>query len=142
MLELVLNGVSTRRYASVLPELADQVGISKSEVSRETIEAGTRVLAELAERDLSDRGAGGVVWSATEELTCGELVVQLESGVELGAARRNRSRQIGPSSPSVGSGQGQRSPKVERSRGGHRRAAMADWQRRNCQPFRVTPAVF
>ena len=54
MLELVMNGVSTRRYASVLPELADQVGISKSEVSRETIAAGTRVLAELAERDLSE----------------------------------------------------------------------------------------
>ena len=54
MLELVLNGVSTRRYASVLPALADQVGISKSEVSRETIEAGTRVLQELAERHLSE----------------------------------------------------------------------------------------
>ena len=53
MLELVMNGVSTRRYASVLPEMADQVGISKSEVSREIIEAGTRVLKELAERDLS-----------------------------------------------------------------------------------------
>ena len=54
MLELVLNGVSTRRYASVLPAMADQMGISKSEVSRETIEAGTRVLQELAERDLSE----------------------------------------------------------------------------------------
>lgn len=54
MLELVMNGVSTRRYASVLPAMAEQVGISKSEVSRETIEAGTRVLEELAERDLSE----------------------------------------------------------------------------------------
>ena len=54
MLELVLNGVSTRRYEKVLPAMADQVGISKSEVSRETIESGTRVLQELAERDLSE----------------------------------------------------------------------------------------
>ena len=54
MLELVLNGVSTRRYEQVLPAMADQVGISKSEISRETIEAGTRVLQELAERDLSE----------------------------------------------------------------------------------------
>ena len=54
MLELVLNGVSTRRYKQVLPAMADQVGISKSEVSRETIEAGTRVLQELAERDLGE----------------------------------------------------------------------------------------
>ena len=52
MLELVLQGVSTRKYEKVLPALADQVGVSKSEVSRETIEAGTRVLKELAERDL------------------------------------------------------------------------------------------
>ena len=54
MLELVLNGVSTRRDEQVLPAMADQVGISKSEVSRETIEAGTRVLQELGERDLSE----------------------------------------------------------------------------------------
>ena len=54
MLELVLNGVSTRRYEKVLPAMADQVGISKSKVSRETIEAGTRVLEELAERDLRE----------------------------------------------------------------------------------------
>ena len=33
--------------------MADQVGINKSEISRETIEAGTRV-QELAERDLSE----------------------------------------------------------------------------------------
>ena len=54
MLELVLQGVSTRKYETVLPALADQVGVSKSEVSRETIEAGTRVLKELAERDLGE----------------------------------------------------------------------------------------
>jgi hypothetical protein len=54
MLELVLQGVSTRKYETVLPALADQVGVSKSEVSRETIAAGTRVLKELAERDLSE----------------------------------------------------------------------------------------
>ena len=54
MLELVLRGVSTRKYETVLPAMADQVGVSKSEVSRETIEAGTRVLKELVERDLSE----------------------------------------------------------------------------------------
>ena len=54
MLELVLRGVSTRKYETVLPAMADQVGVSKSEVSRETIESGTRVLKELVERDLSE----------------------------------------------------------------------------------------
>ena len=54
MLSIMMNGVSTRRYEKVLPEMAEQVGISKSEVSRETIEAGARVLKELAERDFSE----------------------------------------------------------------------------------------
>ena len=53
MLEILLAGVSTRRYEHVLPEMAETVGVSKSEVSRETIEAGERLLKALAERDLS-----------------------------------------------------------------------------------------
>jgi putative transposase len=53
MLEILIAGVSTRRYKHVLPEMAETVGVSKSEVSRETIEAGERTLKELAERDLS-----------------------------------------------------------------------------------------
>jgi transposase-like protein len=53
MLEILIAGVSTRRYEHVLPEMAETVGVSKSEVSREAIEAGERLLKELAERDLS-----------------------------------------------------------------------------------------
>jgi transposase-like protein len=53
MLDILINGVSTRRYEHVLPEMAETVGISKSQVSRETIEAGERLLKELAERDYS-----------------------------------------------------------------------------------------
>ena len=53
MLEILMAGVSTRRYKQVLPEMADTVGVSRSEVSRETIEAGERLLKGLAERDLS-----------------------------------------------------------------------------------------
>src|SRR5262249_10931372 len=53
MLDILINGVSTRRYEQVLPEMAETVGVSKSQVSRETIEAGERLLKELAERDFS-----------------------------------------------------------------------------------------
>lgn len=53
MLELMLRGVSTRNYQHVLPQMAEQVGVSKSSVSREAIEAGERVLKQLAERDFS-----------------------------------------------------------------------------------------
>ena len=53
MLAIMRNGVSTRRDETVLPAMAEQVGIGKSEVSRETLEAGTRVLQDWAERDFS-----------------------------------------------------------------------------------------
>ncbi len=53
MLQILIAGVSTRRYEQVLPEMAETVGVSKSQVSRETIEAGERVLKGLAERDFS-----------------------------------------------------------------------------------------
>jgi transposase-like protein len=55
MLAILLNGVSTRKYKEVLPEMAEQVGISKSQVSRENIEAGERLLKDLAARDFSDK---------------------------------------------------------------------------------------
>ena len=47
--EILLAGVSTRRYGAVIGEMADTVGVSKSAVSRE---ASERVLAELMERRL------------------------------------------------------------------------------------------
>lgn len=50
MMDILLHGVSTRRYEKVLPAMAESAGISKSAVSRANIEAGTRLLAELAER--------------------------------------------------------------------------------------------
>jgi transposase-like protein len=53
MLGILMRGVSTRNYREVLPEMAEQVGMSKSQVSRENIEAGERLLKELAERDFS-----------------------------------------------------------------------------------------
>jgi transposase-like protein len=50
MLEILLNGVSTRRYQRVIPEMADTVGVSRSTVSRETIEVSEAALQQLLER--------------------------------------------------------------------------------------------
>jgi len=44
MLQILLNGVSTRRYQRVIPEMADTVGVSRSTVSRETVEASEAAL--------------------------------------------------------------------------------------------------
>ena len=50
MLKILLNGVSTRRYQRVIPEMADTVGVSRSTVSREAIEASEAALQQLLER--------------------------------------------------------------------------------------------
>ena len=50
MLEILLNGVSTRRYERVIPEMADSVGVSRSAVSREAVEASQAALKALLER--------------------------------------------------------------------------------------------
>lgn len=55
MLSILLGGVSTRRYEKVLPEMAETVGVSKSSVSRESLEAGEALLKSLAERDFSGK---------------------------------------------------------------------------------------
>lgn len=52
MLSILMAGVSTRRYAGVIPAMAETVGVSKSAVSREVIEAGEEALKTLLERRL------------------------------------------------------------------------------------------
>ena len=54
MLEIVLQGVSTRCYAGVIPALAETVGVSKSSVSRETIAASEAELKQLLNRRLDE----------------------------------------------------------------------------------------
>ena len=55
MLDILMRGVSTRNYHEVLPEMAETVGVSKSQVSREFIEASEKTLKELAERRFDDK---------------------------------------------------------------------------------------
>ena len=50
MLEILLRGVSTRQYRAVLPAMAETVGVSRSSVSREAMEASEEELKRLGER--------------------------------------------------------------------------------------------
>lgn len=52
MLEILLRGVSTRQYRQVLPEMAETVGVSRSSVSRQAVEASEEELRRLCERRL------------------------------------------------------------------------------------------
>ena len=50
MLEILLEGVSTRRYGAVIPKMADTVGVSKSSVSRVAIQTSEAQLEKLLNR--------------------------------------------------------------------------------------------
>lgn len=52
MSEILLAGVSSRRYATVLPKMAATVGVSRSQLSRKLIQAGARLLEGLRARRL------------------------------------------------------------------------------------------
>ena len=55
MLEILMHGVSTRSYRKVLPEMADTVGVAKSSVSREFIDASEEALRKLLDRRFDDK---------------------------------------------------------------------------------------
>jgi hypothetical protein len=55
MLNILMNGVSTRSYKHVIPQMADSMGISKSSVIRQTIIAAEQALAELLARRLEEK---------------------------------------------------------------------------------------
>lgn len=54
IVEILMHGVSTRSYREVLPEVVEAVGVSKSAVSREFIDASAEALKALAERRFDD----------------------------------------------------------------------------------------
>jgi transposase-like protein len=50
MLGALMRGISTREYQEVLPKMAETVGVSRSAVSRQAIEASVEQLKQLQER--------------------------------------------------------------------------------------------
>jgi hypothetical protein len=85
MLDIVMNGVSTRHYKHVIPEMAESVGISKSSVSREMIEASEAALKELLERRLDDKDFLVIY---IDGLHCGEHCVIGAVGVDMEGRKR------------------------------------------------------
>ena len=54
MLDILMRGVSTRQYRDVIPEMADTVGVSKSSVSRQMMEASEAEVGVLLSRRFDD----------------------------------------------------------------------------------------
>jgi transposase-like protein len=55
ILEILMMGISTRNYQRILPEMAETVGVSKSNVSRGFIEASEQTLKALCERRFDEK---------------------------------------------------------------------------------------
>jgi transposase-like protein len=85
MLDIVMNGVSTRHYRHVVPEMAESVGMSKSSVSRETIEASAAALQGLLERRPDDKD---LLIIYIDGLHCGEHCVIGAVGVDIEGHKR------------------------------------------------------
>ena len=54
MLEILLEGVSTRRYQGVIPKMAETMGVSKSSVSRAMVQASEAEVEKLLNRRFDD----------------------------------------------------------------------------------------
>jgi len=50
ILEILMKGVSTRKYKDILPEMAETVGVSKSQISRQFMAASEKQFKQLCER--------------------------------------------------------------------------------------------
>lgn len=55
ILTLLMHGISTRSYEKVLPEMAETVGVSKSQVSREWVEATQAQIEQFTARRFDGR---------------------------------------------------------------------------------------
>lgn len=55
ILEILMSGISTRNYEKIMPEMAETVGVNKSSVSRQFLDASEQTLKQLCERQFSDK---------------------------------------------------------------------------------------
>lgn len=55
ILGILMKGVSTRNYKDVIPQMAQTVAVSKSNISRELIEQSEQTLRQLCERRYDDK---------------------------------------------------------------------------------------
>jgi transposase-like protein len=55
ILDILMKGISTRNYRNVIPQMAETVSVSKSNISREFIEQSEQTLRQLCERRFDDK---------------------------------------------------------------------------------------
>jgi transposase-like protein len=81
ILEILMKGISTRDYQAVLPEMAQTVGVSRSSISREFMDAGEQVLKELCERRFDQKD---ILVVYIDGIQFGQIHVIVALGVDSG----------------------------------------------------------
>jgi transposase-like protein len=84
ILDILMKGVSTRNYKEILPEIAETVGVSKSQISREFIAASEEQLKALCERRFDDVDILAVY---IDGIRFGECHVLVALGVDSGGCK-------------------------------------------------------
>ena len=84
ILEILMKGVSTRNYKPILPEMAETVGVSKSQISREFAAASEQQLKALSERRFDDREILAVY---IDGIQFGDCHVIVAIGVDSGGSK-------------------------------------------------------
>jgi len=84
ILEILMKGVSTRKYKDILPEMADTVGVSKSQISREFITASEKHLKQLCERQFDDKNILAIY---IDGIQFGDCHVIVALGVDSGGSK-------------------------------------------------------
>jgi len=81
IVEILMKGVSTRKYKDILAEMAETVGVSKSQISREFIANSEKMLKELSERRFDD---SDIVVVYIDGIQFGDCHVIVALGVDSG----------------------------------------------------------
>lgn len=84
ILEILMKGVSTRKYKDVLPEMADTVGVSKSQISREFVAASEKQFKQLCERQFDD---SNILAIYIDGIQFGDCHVIVALGVDSGGCK-------------------------------------------------------
>jgi transposase-like protein len=84
ILEILMRGVSTRKYKEILPEMVDTVGVSKSQISREFVAASEKHFKQLCERQFDDRNILAIY---IDGIQFGDCHVIVALGVDSGGCK-------------------------------------------------------
>lgn len=77
--DILMKGISTRNYRDVIPQMAETVAVSKSNISREFIEQSEQTLKQLCERRFDDKD---ILIVYIDGIQFGEIHVIVALGVD------------------------------------------------------------